>query len=204
MTQSSNAWDAGASSYDNEPDHGLRHPDVRAAWNALLETHLPAAPADILDAGCGTGSLSLLMRQLGHRVTGIDTSAPMLDQARAKLAAAGYAMPFHQMDASRPDFPAGSFDVILSRHVLWMFDDLSAVLDRWLSLLRPGGRLLLVEGFWHTGGGLRATDLLDALDALPGHATLIDLSDDPRFWGGEVRDERYLVVFTCRSVNLPS
>lgn len=196
MTISPNQWDAGAATYDNEPDHGLADPDTRAAWSALLATHLPDAPADILDAGCGTGSLSLLMRQQGHRVTGIDASPSMLDLARAKLDAAGLPMPFHLMDASYPEFPAGTFDVVLSRHVLWMFDDLPAVLDRWLSLLRPGGRLLLIEGFWHTGGGLHARDLLHALDARPGQATLVNLSPDARLWGGEVGDERYLVTFS--------
>lgn len=190
-----NPWDAGAATYDNDPDHGLRDPDIRAAWSDLLADHLPVNPVDIFDAGCGTGTLSLLMCEMGHRVTGIDSSAPMLDQARAKLAAVGLPMPFHQMDASRPDVPAGSFDVVLSRHVLWMFDDYPDVLDRWLSLLRPGGRLLLIEGFWHTGGGLHASDLMHALDRRPGTSTLVDLSADPRYWGREVQDERYLVVF---------
>ena len=200
MTTSPNQWDASAATYDNEPDHGLADPDTRAAWSALLATHLPDAPADILDAGCGTGSLTLLMRQLGHRVTGIDASPSMLDIARAKLDAARLPTPFHLMDASRPDVPAGSFDVVLSRHVLWMFDDLPVVLDHWLSLLRPGGRLLLIEGFWHTGGGLHAKDLLHALDARHGEATLLDLSEDARLWGGEVTDERYIVVFSTRSL----
>lgn len=196
MTTGQNPWDAGAATYDDDPDHGLRDPHVRAAWRALLVNHLPTAPADILDAGCGTGSLSLLMREMGHRVTGIDSSPAMLSQARVKLDAASLSMPFHLMDASRPGFPARAFDVVLSRHVLWMFDDYPAVLGRWLSLLRPGGRLLLVEGFWHTGGGLHASDLLYAFDAFPGDAARINLSADPVFWGGEVRDERYLVVFS--------
>ncbi len=200
MTSARNPWDAGAATYDNDPDHGLRDPDTRAAWRALLAEHLPDPPADILDAGCGTGSLSLLLRDLSHRVTGIDTSGPMLDLARAKLEGAGHAMPFHEMDAARPAFPEGSFDIVLSRHVLWMFDDFPTVLDRWLSLLRPGGRLLLIEGFWHTGGGLHALDLLHALEAFPGEATHIDLSANPRLWGGEVRDERYLVVFSTGSL----
>lgn len=200
MTSARNPWDEGAATYDNDPDHGLRDPLVRDAWGTLLASHLPPEPSDILDAGCGTGSLSLLMREMGHRVTGVDTSSAMLDQARAKRDAAGFSMSFHQMDASRPDFPHRSFDVVLSRHVLWMFDDYPAVLERWLSLLRPGGRLLLIEGFWHTGAGLYADDLLQALDAFPGDATLIDLSANPRFWGGEVHDERYLVVFSQRSL----
>lgn len=200
MTSARNPWDAGAATYDNDPDHGLRDPVVRDAWATLLSSHLPPDPSDILDAGCGTGSLSLLMREMGHRVTGVDTSLAMLDRVRAKMDATGFSIPFHQMDASRPDFPHRSFDVVLSRHVLWMFDDYPAVLERWVSLLRPGGRLLLIEGFWHTGAGLYADDLLQALDAFPGDATLIDLSANPRFWGGEVQDERYLVVFSQRSL----
>lgn len=190
---SRNEWDAAAASFDDEPDHGLRDPGVKAAWTALLAEHLPPAPADVLDLGCGTGSLSLVMRELGHRVTGIDSSAQMLSLARAKLDAAGFPTPFHVMDAAHPAFPDASFDVVLSRHVLWMFEDYPAVLARWHSLLRPGGRLLLIEGFWHTGSGLHARDLHAALDGNPGERILVPLDADPALWGDSVSDERYLL-----------
>jgi len=136
------------------------------------------------------------MREQGHRVTGIDSSGAMLDLARAKLDAVGLPMPFLLMDASRPDFAAASFDIVISRHVLWMFEDYPAVLDRWLALLPPGGRLLLIEGFWHTGAGLHAVDILAALAHQPGKSTLVDLAADTRLWGGPMRDERYLVVYS--------
>lgn len=51
-------WDAAAARFDEEPDHGLRAPETRDAWADLLGSWLPAGPLDVLDVGCGTGSLS--------------------------------------------------------------------------------------------------------------------------------------------------
>ncbi len=50
-------WDAQAAEFDDEPDHGLRDAIVRAAWKRLLLSEMPAAPASVVDLGCGTGSL---------------------------------------------------------------------------------------------------------------------------------------------------
>lgn len=44
-------WDREASRFDEEPDHGLADPRVRAAWCELLLLVLPTAPARVLDAG---------------------------------------------------------------------------------------------------------------------------------------------------------
>jgi ubiquinone/menaquinone biosynthesis C-methylase UbiE len=75
-------WDAEASTFDNEPDHSLQDPQVRRAWAHLLVDVLGTAPLRIADLGCGTGSLSLLLYDLGHQVTGLDMSPRMLDRAR--------------------------------------------------------------------------------------------------------------------------
>ncbi|MBW8819063.1 MAG: SAM-dependent methyltransferase, partial [Streptomyces sp.] len=60
-------WDAEAGSFDEEPDHGLRDPGVRGAWAERLRGWLPGGASDVLDLGCGTGSLSLLAAERGHR-----------------------------------------------------------------------------------------------------------------------------------------
>ena len=65
-------WDAEAATFDDEPDHGLVDPTVRAAWRQVLLNVLPPQPARILDLGCGTGSISVLLAEMGHSVTGID------------------------------------------------------------------------------------------------------------------------------------
>lgn len=187
-------WNAGAAAFDDEPDHGLRAPEVRAAWADRLRAWLPGPPSDVLDLGCGTGSLSLLAAEQGHRVTGVDSAPAMLDLARAKLA--GRDAEFLLGDAAEPPVGERRYDVVLVRHVLWTLPEPARVLRHWRDLLRPGGRLVLVEGVWGTLSpvGIPAHRLTGLLAPLATETRLERLSDDPRLWGRPVDDERYAVV----------
>ena len=197
MTRQSSAvrayWDAQAASFDEEPDHGLRDPDVRRAWSALLREHLPAAPARVADLGCGTGTLSVLLAGEGHQVQGIDLSDEMVTAARAKAADAMVHATFSQGDASDPLLEPACYDVVLSRHVLWAMPEPSAALGRWIELLRPGGMLLLVEGHWFTGAGLTARECESLVREHREDVVVLTL-DDAAYWGREIDDERYLLV----------
>ena len=194
LNQAQQYWDSEAATFDAEPDHGLSDPIVLAAWTKLLQRWQPAPPAKILDIGCGTGSLSLVLAKLGHQVTGIDLSPKMIAQAKAKAEDAGVAVEFEVMGAAKPEFTPQTFDGIVCRHVLWMLPELTAVLQNWTNLLQPGARILLVEGFWYSGGGLHAEELLAALP--PGWQNVLvqDLSNQPEFWGKAVNDERYALT----------
>jgi SAM-dependent methyltransferase len=200
-------WDTQSSRYDEDPDHGLRDPAAREAWRAHLTQWLPEPPATVLDLGCGTGSLSLLALEAGHRVCGVDLSLAMVAEATAKCA--GLAATFAVGDAADP--PAtGPVDAVLVRHLLWTLPDPHAALRRWLALLRPGGRLVLIEGRWWPAGavepyaqgtdtmpwqgGVRAEDLVAALDPLVERLEVVCLSGEPALWGRDVDDERYAVV----------
>jgi SAM-dependent methyltransferase len=189
-------WDEAAAAFDEEPDHGLRDPGVRAAWARRLRAWLPERASDVLDLGCGTGSLSLLAAEQGHRVTGVDLSPAMIDLARAKLA--GRDALFLHGDAVAPPVGEERFDVLLVRHLLWALPDPGRVLRHWRGLLRPGGRLVLVEGVWGavTPVGIPADRLTALLAPLTGHARVERLSQDALLWGGPVEDERYAVVAT--------
>ncbi|MEU2157932.1 methyltransferase domain-containing protein [Streptomyces sp. NPDC019396] len=184
-------WDAAADTFDEEPDHGLRDPAVRAAWAARMAGWLPDEPSDVLDLGCGTGSLALLAADQGHRVTAVDLSPRMTDAARAKLAGTGAEV--LTGSAERPPVGQRRFDVVLVRHVLWALPDPEAALGGWAALLRPGGRLVIIEGVWN-GTGLPARRLTEALAPLTVHVELERLSGEPALWGGPVDDERYALV----------
>ncbi|MEU6196953.1 class I SAM-dependent methyltransferase [Streptomyces sp. NPDC047061] len=189
-------WDAQAATFDAEPDHGLGAPEVRAAWAERLRTWLPARPADVLDLGCGTGSLALLAAEQGHRVTGVDSSPAMVERARAKLA--GRDAAFLLGDAAAPPVGEQLFDTVLVRHVLWTLPDPARVLRHWRGLLRPGGRFVLVEGVWGTVTpvGIPADRLTGLLAPLTAELRMERLSADAVLWGKEVSDERYAVVAT--------
>ncbi|MFD9095157.1 class I SAM-dependent methyltransferase [Streptomyces collinus] len=189
-------WDAAAAAFDDEPDHGLRAPEVRAAWAARLRSWLPADPCDVLDLGCGTGSLSLLAAGQGHRVTAVDSSPAMVALARAKLA--GQDAEVLRGEAAAPPVAEGRHDVVLVRHVLWTLPEPARVLRHWRTLLRPGGRFVLVEGVWGTLSpvGIPAARLAALLEPVARRVRVERLSDDPLLWGKTVDDERYAVVAT--------
>jgi ubiquinone/menaquinone biosynthesis C-methylase UbiE len=186
-------WDAQAATFDLETDHGLLDPVTRDAWWQFLESVMPAAPARVADLGCGTGSVSVLLAQHGYDVTGVDLSPRMVDQAVAKAAATDVACTFLVGDASSPSLTPGSFDLVVCRHVLWALPDPGAALERWVDLVSPGGRLVLIEGRWSTGAGL-APDAVTALP--PTRVTSTELVPLTRaaLWGREITDERYCLV----------
>lgn len=191
--ESEQFWNAQAATFDDQPDHGLRDPDVRRAWSDLLRSVLPEPPADIADLGCGTGSLSVLMSELGYGVAGIDFSARMIEHASAKALQAGVSASFRQGDAAEPGLEAGSVDVVVVRHVTWALADPGAALRHWVDLLRPGGRLVLIEGLWSTGTGMRADVLVDFVRPIVPDCRTRALTD-PALWGGPIDDERYVLV----------
>ncbi|PZG12601.1 class I SAM-dependent methyltransferase [Nonomuraea aridisoli] len=203
-------WDESAAAFDEEADHGLRDPHVNAAWARRLTEWLPDSPADVLDLGCGTGSLTLLMARQGHRPTGVDLSPRMIELATGKLASSGFEVPFMVGDAGDPPAAVGGpFDAIVVRHLVWTLPAPDEALARWLSLLRPGGRLVLVEGRWQTSpngdtyapgspqlpwlGGVTAARLIETLERLADVVHTEHLPD-PALWGHPIQDERYVVI----------
>lgn len=184
-------WDAEAETFDEAADHGLRDPDVRAAWRSLLLGVLPAA-GHVADLGCGTGTLSLLLAEEGFSVDGVDLSPEMVRLARAK-AGDRRGVAFVEGDAAAPPLAPGEYDVVLCRHVLWAMPDPAEALRRWIDLLRPGGSLVLVEGRWFNGAGLSAAETVGLVEGAGRTAELTRLPE-PAYWGREIDDERYLVV----------
>jgi SAM-dependent methyltransferase len=184
-------WDAEAPGFDTEPDHGLRDPATRAAWRALLLAVLPPAPAAVADLGCGTGTLSRLLADEGYALDAVDFSPAMVAAAAVKLEGVGV-LP-RLGDSADPGLTDRSLDVVLCRHVLWALPDPAAALARWVAALRPGGRLVLVEGDWSTGAGLTAAACRSLVEAHAGEVAVTPLTD-PALWGRPVEDERFLVT----------
>ena len=117
--------------------------DMGRRWLEELEAQLPSkTPLNILDIGTGTGFFAILMAHLGHRVTGIDLTPAMLEEASAMASGLGLDIDFQQMDAQQLDFLDNTFDAILSRNLTWTLPEPEKAYAQWHRVLKPGGMLL--------------------------------------------------------------
>lgn len=150
-------WDADSHTYDSAKSHAISDPVEAAAWRQALREALPEPGANVLDVGAGTGALSLLAAELGYRVTALDLSPGMLAQAERKAKERGLEDRATFVVGSAADPPAGPFDVVMERHVLWTLPDPVGALRSWRGVAT---RLVLFEGVW--GGTDPATRAKDA------------------------------------------
>ena len=145
-------WGRRAAHFDEDFGHSVRTTAERAAWDRIFDLVLAGRGAlDTLDAGCGTGFLSLELASRGHRVTGVDFAPEMLAEARRKAAEKGAAVRFEEADAEQLPFASGRFALVVSRHVLWTLPHPEAAIDEWIRVLRPGGRLAVIDGQFDPG-----------------------------------------------------
>ena len=127
------AW---SETYDSplNPLFAIEAPVMRAVLEAL-------APGNAIDAACGTGRQTSLLRDLGHAVVGIDPSVAMLDQARAKLTGV------ECREGARDGLPVetGSADLAVCALALTHTDDLDVAIGELARVVRPGGRVVISD-----------------------------------------------------------
>ncbi len=140
-------WERRASHFDEDFGHSIRTTGERRAWDRILDLVLAGRRAlNALDVGCGTGFLAFELAARGHRVTGVDFAPAMIAEARRKAAVRGLAVTFEEADAEQLPFAPARFDLVISRHLLWTLPHPEAAIGEWLRILRPGGRLVVVDG----------------------------------------------------------
>ena len=102
------------------------------------------ARGDVLEIAIGTGR-NLPFYPADIRLTGIDLSPAMLELARGRAAALGRTVDLRLADAARLPFDAASFDTVTTTLALCTVPDPTATLSEARRVLRPGGRLVLLD-----------------------------------------------------------
>ncbi|MDI9395504.1 MAG: methyltransferase domain-containing protein [Euryarchaeota archaeon] len=146
-----NKWDLASETFDTHAGHGIQSQKEKDAWKRAFLKVFPEKGLKILDVGCGTGELSLLFAEMGHKVTGIDISRQMLNTAKLKAEALGADITFEEGDAENPFFGTSSFDIVFSRHLLWTLPNPKKAVENWKRVLRKNGKVLIIDGVWDSG-----------------------------------------------------
>ncbi|WP_018256467.1 class I SAM-dependent methyltransferase [Halomicrobium katesii] len=202
-------WDDRADSFDDDSQHGIHSGAQRDAWLSVLS--VAGEPTKrILDVGCGTGVISLLLAELGHDVTGVDFAPEMLEQARTKVEQSELSAAFEHGDAENLARSTNAYDVVTARHLIWTLPEPERAINEWRRVVHPGGRLVLIEGHWdfdETFAGYEGIrDDLPLYDGRPPEELAAFLRErgienveyeplaDADLWGQEPNYEKYVLV----------
>ncbi len=147
-------WDEKSADYDR----GM------AAWDRRVfgdsrQWACSRASGAVLEVAVGTG-LNLPHYPAGAAITGLDLSGGMLDIARRRAAEIGRAVSLRQGDAQALPFAEASFDTVVCTFGLCAIPDADAAIDEMVRVLRPGGRLILVDHVASSAWPLRAAQWL--------------------------------------------
>ena len=119
------------------------------AWIEAMRPHRGGEGVPrVLELGAGTGQMTAVLLALGCQVTAVDLCQAMIDKAAAKHRTAGARVSFHLGDAENTMMPDEGFDLVVSRHLVWTLLDPEAALADWCRALKPGGRVVIVDGDW--------------------------------------------------------
>lgn len=116
----------------------------RALFAGGREWATSHAHGDVVELGVGTGR-NLPLFPADARVVGIDVSPRMLDIARRRAEALGRSFDLRLGDAQALDLPDASVDVVVSTLTMCSIPDAAAAVREAARVLRPGGRLVLLE-----------------------------------------------------------
>ncbi|HXV04631.1 MAG TPA: class I SAM-dependent methyltransferase [Solirubrobacterales bacterium] len=115
---------------------------------ALVEAIEPRPGLRVLDVATGTGLVALALAKRGCQVVGIDQSERMLAAAEAKLhdrPELSERVAFVRGEAERLPFPDAEFDALTFTYLLRYVDDRAATMRELARVVRPGGRIGMVE-----------------------------------------------------------
>lgn len=144
-------WNDRATSYQSNIKRDFMAPKVYARWREIITSILGTQDnLTILDAGCGPGVLSHILANHGsHRITAADISEEMIHKAKNNLADCSDRVDFLCQDVTELPLPDEHFDMIISRYVIWTVPHPERVLTEWHRLLKPGGKIAVIDGNWY-------------------------------------------------------
>lgn len=137
-------WDRSDQDYDAVEAHGVHSPKEMEMWESGLDKLIGHKKGlKILDIGTGTGFLALLLAEMGHEVTGADWAENKIQKAKEKASMRNLPIRFEVQDAEKLSFDDGTFDAVVSRHVLWTLADPYMASKEWVRIIRSGGKIIV-------------------------------------------------------------
>ena len=141
-------WNWRSASYELDQAKSIETvKDWESTINALV-AHVEGDDLRALDVGTGPGQLAFYLAKAGFKTTGIDISPGMIARAEQKALQDGLSCDFQTGDAEHLPFEDNTFDVVVTRNLVWTLPDPQAAIREWHRVLKPEGRIIISDGYW--------------------------------------------------------
>lgn len=141
-------WEDSAEGYGKSVKRELQ--EDMEVWKQYIFSHIDIKQNyKVLDIGCGPGFLTILLSKCGYDVMGIDGSGNMIHQARKNALENNCDPQFKIMDCHHLDFQDNTFDLVISRNVVWTLYDPGAAYREWKRVIKPGGNIVVFDASWN-------------------------------------------------------
>ena len=141
-------WNWRAASYSKSVKRELSNNSKVLWYDILFEAVEGRSGLRSLDIGTGPGFFAILLAEMGHKVTALDSSQAMLDMAAQNVQVAGQEVTFVLSDMSELPFEDESFDLLVCRNVTWMLKQAQETYNEWYRVLAREGILLIFDANW--------------------------------------------------------
>lgn len=155
--------------------------------------------SQVLDVACGTGNLAVRAAERGARISGIDIASNLVEEAKARAAAAGLKIDYQEGDAELLPYPDASFDLVISMYGVMFAAHPDLAAAELLRVCKPGGKIALAN--WTPAGFIG-----QMLKTVGAHVPPPPGSISPVLWGVEENVRERLgrgtgdIQFTFRQV----
>ena len=142
----SNYWNQRSKGFARVRQEELESP-MAERWLAEIRRNISLDKSiKILDIGTGTGFFSILLSRLGHEIIGVDFSKEMINEAKQLSIIYNQDISLYIMDAQNLDFEDHTFDLVISRNLIWNLTNPKKAYIEWIRVLKKGGILLNFDG----------------------------------------------------------
>jgi len=142
-------WTDSSINYSNTVKEELNCFKKQAWTDIILENAGKSTNLNILDVGTGPGFFTIIMSQAGNKVTAIDCTEAMINEAKSNAKDAGITADFRVSDGQNLEFADESFDLIISRNVTWTLIDAQKAYREWKRVLKSDGKIIIFDANWN-------------------------------------------------------
>lgn len=139
-------WNKRAEGYSISNKESLKS-DEKQQYEEFFKKYIKAdKKLKTIDMGCGPGFLAILLADIGYDSFAFDCTENMLLKAEENARDLGVKITTIKGDAQNPKIEDNTFDLLVSRNLVWNLENPEKAYKEWIRIVKPGGKIIIIDG----------------------------------------------------------